>query len=668
MARAFVLGNGHFLVCLDSNGLVRDVYYPYVGQENHVNGKIHYIGIWVDSSFSWLTEDVWEKQIWYKKETLVTTIFMTNKSLGIQIEFHDAVINTHSIFIREVIVSNMQDAIRTVSLFFYQVFDIAGSNIGITAFYNPLVHAIVHYKERRYFLLKTAIDNVCTMSSYATGLYGEFGKEGTWKDAEDGKLSENSIEHGSVDSVISLNFVLQPKGCQRVYYWFCAGKDLDEVAQLNEFIEKNTPQVLLKHTEMHWRAWVNRTPFEFYGLSQEIVDLFKRSLLIIQCHADNGGSIIASSDSDGLQIRRDTYAYMWPRDGALIIRALDRAGYFELTQHFFNFCVKALDPQGYLFHKYCSDGSLGSSWHPWIEEGNIQLPIQEDQIALVLDALWKHHLVYGKEYTKSLFSSFIRPIENFLLNYIDEHTGLPKESYDVWEEKLGIHTFTCCATYAGINAAGYFEREFGDPKRAEHCVARAASIKENTIRYLYDEKEKRFIKRIFYTEGKLQRDMTFDASNFYGIFQFGLLDIYDDRVRSSVNSFLKNLKNNYEVGGYLRYPHDQYYRSACSEFGNPWFITTLWLAEYYIMAAKSFDELTPAIKLFAWVTHYALDTGILSEQIDACTGMPLSVAPLTWSHAAFVIAVIKYLEKLDDLGICALCSPPSLRGHNKKIK
>lgn len=51
MARGFVLGNGSMLVGLDLLGRVKDVYFPFVGQENRVGGNCHKIGIWVDGQF-----------------------------------------------------------------------------------------------------------------------------------------------------------------------------------------------------------------------------------------------------------------------------------------------------------------------------------------------------------------------------------------------------------------------------------------------------------------------------------------------------------------------------------------------------------------------------------------------------------------------------------------
>ena len=67
MVRHFVLGNENILVGIDKDGHVRDFYYPYVGQENHVNGKFHKLGVWVDGKFSWFSSPKWEKTLSYKK-------------------------------------------------------------------------------------------------------------------------------------------------------------------------------------------------------------------------------------------------------------------------------------------------------------------------------------------------------------------------------------------------------------------------------------------------------------------------------------------------------------------------------------------------------------------------------------------------------------------------
>ena len=87
-------------------------------------------------------------------------------------------------------------------------------------------------------------------------------------------------------------------------------------------------------------------------------------------------------------------------------------------------------------------------------------------------------------------------------------------------------------------------------------------------------------------------------------------------------------------------------RTSPSATGNPWFICTLWLAEYYLARAATADELAPAIQLLEWVADNALPSGVLAEQLDPVTGGPVSVSPLTWSHSTFVAAALEYNAKL----------------------
>ena len=139
------------------------------------------------------------------------------------------------------------------------------------------------------------------------------------------------------------------------------------------------------------------------------------------------GAILAANDNDIAQFGRDTYSYMWPRDGALVAYALSSAGYGEISRRFFNFCLRTITPQGYMMHKYNPDGSVGSSWHPWAApDGSRQHPIQEDETALVIWALWQHFEKYWDvEFMKPFYASFIKPAAQFMSLYRDLTTGLP---------------------------------------------------------------------------------------------------------------------------------------------------------------------------------------------------------------------------------------------------
>jgi len=637
---------------MDQHDQVRDFYYPYVGQENHVQGNIHRTGIWVDNKFNWLSDKKWKKIVKYKKETLVSDVKAVNKELKVELNINEFVHHRKNIFLRKMVVKNLSDAQHEVRVFFNQHFHIAGANIGDTAFYDPTVNSLIHYKGRRYFLIN-GVTGGQGMNDYATGLSEEKGLKGTYVDAVDGTLSKNPIEHGSVDSTISFSLNLKPGASKTIHYWITVGKKFKEVIKLNKFILNRKPEQLLKDTEKYWRKWVNRRKIKFEGLSNKVVDLFKRSLLIIRTQTDNGGAIIAANDSDTLYFKKDNYSYMWPRDGALIARALDRSGYKSITNRFFIFCGRILSDEGYLLPKYRPDRSVGSSWHSWLKEGNIQLPIQEDETALVLDALWKKFKKFGnKPLMRELYKPFTKRAGNFLASFRDEKTGLPKESYDLWEEKLGVHTFTCCTVYAGLTAAHNFAKLFGTKSDANKYFKAAQEVRSGILTHLYDEGDKTFIKGLYTKKGEVFRDKTIDSSSGYGVFEYKVLDVNDERVTNTIKLIEERLHCNTSTGGYARYLGDNYFRVNGSVPGNPWFVPTLWLAEYYIAKATNQDDLKPAVRLLEWATKKALSSGILSEQLHPYNGKPLSVAPLTWSHAGFVITVIKYLDALERLGIC----------------
>ncbi|HET9781220.1 MAG TPA: glycoside hydrolase family 15 protein, partial [Candidatus Dormibacteraeota bacterium] len=106
------------------------------------------------------------------------------------------------------------------------------------------------------------------------------------------------------------------------------------------------------------------------------------------------------------------------------------------------------------------------------------------------------------------------------------------------------------------------------------------------------------------------------------------------------------------AGGIARYTDDYYFKvepDTRKVPGNPWFMCTMWLAQWYIATAKTPANLKPASDIIDWVVKHQLPGGLLSEQLDPNTGAPLSVSPLTWSHAEFIVTVDDYCRKSDVL-------------------
>ena len=113
MARAVTIGNGNILVGLDYRGQVRDLYFPYVGQRNHISGAsgthIHRVGVYVDGQLSWLDDPNWQVTVACTKNSLIGELRAENPYLGVRIVSRDAVHNEQNVFLRNFSVFNKSD-------------------------------------------------------------------------------------------------------------------------------------------------------------------------------------------------------------------------------------------------------------------------------------------------------------------------------------------------------------------------------------------------------------------------------------------------------------------------------------------------------------------------------------------------------------------------------
>ncbi|MEW5899194.1 MAG: glycoside hydrolase family 15 protein [Bacillota bacterium] len=651
MPRPIVLGNGAILVAFDHNLVMRDFYYPYVGQWNHIMGHKNNLGFWTEGRFAWIDDAGWERALSYRQDSLVAASRAVHQEFSLAVESTDAVHYRDNIYLKRLRVKNLSSREREVRVFFTQDFSIDETEVGDTALYDPQLHTIYHYKKNRYFM----IGGFCgpeRFYQYATGTKRFGGAEGTWRDAEDGVLSGNPIAQGSVDSVISFRCLLGAGGEQTIYYWIVTGRNFQEVRALNNYIWNKGAQQILDKIRVYWRNWLEQgTPRSFADLPEKVAEIYRLSLLLMRVHLDRRGAVIAAADSDIMQTNRDHYCYLWPRDGALIIHAFIRAGYPELAEKFFAFCANALTEGGYLLHKYNPDGTLGSSWHPWISAR--QLPIQEDETALVLYAFWQYYAhCKDIETANEYFQTLVQPAANFLANYFDPELELPLESYDLWEERRGIFTFTAAAVRAGLQAAARLADLFAEKESARLYRERAEQIQSGIANHLYDPVLGRFIRGLVGDgEGGFRKETALESS-LMGLFLFDAWPLEDARLINTMKAIEEGLWVKTSVGGVARYPDDYYFqqsRDIRKIPGNPWFICTLWLAQWYIARARDLAGLVPAKALLHWAAVYTLETGVMAEQLHPETGDPLSVAPLTWSHATFVLAVLDYLEKYVEL-------------------
>jgi len=631
-----MLGNGQLTVGLNEQGLVHDFYYPYVGLDNLTTARSvhHKIGVWIDGTFSWVGDDEgWDSHADFETDALVSDITWTHRKLQLTLRAHDFVDPRVNAFCRQIEVINNADHHREIRVFMHQVFQISRAGRADTALYEPSEHYLYDYKGRCGLLIYGEQAGGEAYDQYSIGNYGIEGKEGTYKDAEDGELSNNAVEHGGVDTVLRFVCQIDSQQSKTVDYWIIAADSQYSAERLHQTIKNEGLARRLADARQWWKEWLSTGESRLSTINDEYRDIVKKSLMVIKAHTDKRGGIIASCDSSIYNFGRDYYSYVWPRDGAYAIWPLIRLGYRDEPKKFFEFCRDILTPDGYLMHKYQPDRAIGSTWHPLIHGDRRELAIQEDETASVIYMLGEYYAHSEDEaFVSGLYQTLIQPAANFMATFIDDETKLPHASYDLWEEKFATHTYTVALTYQALHVAADFAELFEYPDDAVRWRGIADEIAKNAGAFFCVERGAYRKSILLEEDGSLRFDNVIDISSFYGVMMFAGKDFGEDHIKETVATIETHLLDQSPIGGSPRYEHDNYFASSPQLLGNPWFVTTLWMAQYYVRAGQA-DK---ARHYLDWTIDKALPSGVLSEQINPTTGEILSVTPLVWSHAELI--------------------------------
>ncbi len=670
MPRDLPLGNGHLLVTFDSTYALSDIYFPHVGTENHAYRRHSRLGVWVNGQFAWLHDSEWERELRYAEDSLVTRVEARNTRLGIEMTMEDAVDFDQNVLVRRFSVQGMGSRPVEVRLFLHLNIALGGNTVGDTVFYHPGHQALVAYKNKHYLLLGGRTATEGHLSGWTTS------KGEAWRDAEDGSLERVPLSFGSVDCVGELRLGMVEKEQPIVAHaWLAAGSNLQEVGELHNLVLQRGPDTLINRTHHYWQAWVKNDPSLHHGfeeLPEPIQRLYRRSLLLANAHADHAGSIIASSDSDisaaysptGVSKApvtdvfqgHENYAYSWPRDGSLVAMAMDDAGYASVGRGYLAFCERTAVREhkdgreiAYMLQKYLSNGAVASNVIAWVDEaGRPRLPIQQDETALVLIAIRNHYeRNHDWGFVSPLYRSLVIACANFLVDHRDPKTGLPLPSQDLWEERQGIHAFSLATTWRALRDAAYFTELFSEPAETERFLRAADGLRAATEKHLFDPELGRFARSIrIAPNGGMSRDPIVDASLF-SLSYFEMFKPDDERIVATMKAVEDALSVSGKHPGLARFEGDSYQlRQTAADLkvpGNPWFICTLWLAQYLLQRARVPADLERPLQILCQVEQAALASGVLSEQFDPASGEPAGATPLTWTHATVILTVHDYM-------------------------
>lgn len=589
----------------------------------------------VSGSTVWLNDQRCDHCQEYLPDTNIIKSTVTNLFDGYRVAIYDFVCFDKDVLVRRCEIENLTNEPRELGFVVFSA--AAGSDPDVAGvMFDFKNEALVHYRCNNYISIFSDIP-VCGFqlgnnahdAAVSTYLYGK-DDIGMMKDAavswELGSFTGNRIK--------AFNLFIS------------AASSLKECRALIKESKKNGAGQILSLTQKYWKEYLSNSRHISTG-NCLLDELYKRSLLVFKLMSDKkSGGLLAAPELDEYFTKCGRYAYCWGRDAAFITEALDKAGLDDCVDQFYKWAVMVQEENGSWQQRYHMDGNLGPCWG-----------LQIDETGTILWGMLNHY-----KYTKS--TGFLQEVwgsvktgADFLKQFLDAETGLPKPSFDLWEERLGEHAYSSAAVCAGLKAAAEIAGILGKAdENSKDWAITAENIKQSMIDYFWNEEFNRFIRSVrvklnsFGEEPSPQtallevnekgyiRDFTLedwivDVSLVGLSIPFEVFAADDDRMKSTV-ALIEQMLTSHGTGGIKRYENDSYIG------GNPWLLTTLWVALYHIKTGN-FNK---AKEYLLWAANCKTELGLLPEQVNRETGKPEWVIPLTWSHAMYVQVLLELID------------------------
>lgn len=662
--RPCVLGNGFLYLGWDGEYCLREIFWPMVGLANHVaEDRRNRVVLGYDNRLVELGGPEWETCGRYSKGMCFTWDFR-GKSTGLAVSVVDAVDPYQPLWVRRLKASS-----GPLLICFRHSFALSGNTVGEQGFWDPSAGRLYHFKGP----LWVGIQARPAPSGAGCGTPGgglvRFSaavakkRDGGVRLSQDtGCISGSWVDHGFVESALCILWGASQDAL--VDYFAAFGASREQVDALLDEATELGAEWVLDRTERFWKA--RAAMFDAIP-RQDVRALAEVSLKVLHSHACASGGILASCDTDIMLDYRDHYAYVWHRDAAMCASVLTRLGEWQIPRRYLEFCRDTVTARGFFWQRYRPDATRGSGWHPVTQSGH-PLPIQEDETALALISSAEFLDCTGDlQFLSALYPAFIEKAARFILDYTQEDGKLVRPSYDLWEERQGIFAFTQTACAVALALASW-EAELLAERDWKHYARGCQMLLAGLLEFLSDG-SRGFCRGIRpcgeNNEQYCDVDWTEDASLFLipvllnkikridrasGIFKYigeGLLEELFTRAeltwrRAAGALLVRNADG--DLRGVARYPGDWYFRppDAGDAPGNSWIVATAWyLQSGYLLGILSGDCIE---KYLTWFLRSALPGGIMPEQIDCVTQTPLSVAPLSWSHAMFLELILLLFE------------------------
>ena len=608
-----IIGNKNLIASYTKNGELLRMYYPTTDFRQYF--EFFHTGVKInDSRLIYLHNDInniYEQ--YYTEETNILNTDITNTYFNLRIVQTDFVPIEKDVLIKKYKFINNNNINLSVKFLIHSKL-LTDDNNDISGYFKD--NCLIQYGHdfSVFITSKEEIENVQINNSV--------------NNIETGIIGGKDYIGMSKDSSISYNIgELKPGEEKEIDVYIYVEKKVKEHKDLNKIDAKNE----YEKTKDYWMKYLKehntlklKNPLNKY--EEKIKQIYERTILLFPLLINHEtGGISAGVEVDETKRKCGRYSYCWPRDAIFITEAFDILKMEKETEKFYKvFCKQTQEQNGMWEQRFYTDGNLAPCWG-----------YQIDETASVVYGIYSH---YKKTKNKNFLKENLKMCEkaiSYLKIYLD-NIFKEKEmikSYDIWEENEGIHAYSLATIFSAIEAQNKIYDEINDlicknrikqekiVKEREENNEILVKLKEYITDNFYDKELKTFVRN--------KQDKKIDIS------LLGLttpFNIYSNKEKKIENTIEKiNLTLRTYTGGYLRYENDNYMG------GNPWVISNLWMANYYIEKG----EIAKAKECLEFVVKTSTKHGYLGEQVNNETMQPAWVIGLGWSHALFAIVISK---------------------------
>ena len=615
-----IIGNKNMVASFSDKGELLRLYYPQTDFKQFID--FMYVGMKInDSGMIYFHSDInnlYEQK--YEKNTNIVNTNIYNTYFKIKVAQKDFITIKEDVLIRKYVFENENNIELNVSMLIHSKLLNTTNNKVSGIFRDNVLMQYTHDYTVGY-ISKTPASSFQingTSENIDSGVIG--GKDYIGM-SEDSSISYNlgTLKPGEKKEINVMIFISANRQCNLI-------DNIEKIKKIDVKSEyENTKKFWKKYLRFHSKIEIEeKNPY-----TKKILQIYNRSILLFPLLTNyNTGGISAAIEVDEGFEKCGRYNYCWPRDAVFITNALDKIGMEKETQKFYqNFCKMTQSKNGVWEQRFFTDGKLAPCWG-----------YQIDETASVVYGVYKHYEnTKNQAFLKSCFKMCEKAVR-FLENYLDNIFSNKQivASYDIWEMNEGIHLYSLASIYgafqAMINIYNIEKPKFEEEnnrlkleqiiKHNEKLEDYLRKIKEYIINNFYDESKKSFIR---HKDGKM------DISILGLVYPFNLFNANEKKMENTVQKMEMTLRT--YTGGYLRFEEDNY-------GGNPWVISNLWLANYYLNKG----EKKKAEECLGFVVKSATEHGFLPEQVDNKTMKPAWVIGLGWSHAMFVTTLNRLMN------------------------